>query len=456
MRDKARALGTDPIGKLILRLATPSIVSLGVLAFYNLVDAIYVGRGVGTLAMAAIGVSFPILLVVIGIGQLVGVGCASLVSRALGRGDAASAKRAFGNAVTIGALASVLAAVLGLVYRVPLLRFAGATPDVLPSADAYASVILAGSFTFIFPSIFMSVLRAQGDASRATVPMIVGGVLNVFLDPVFIFGLRMGTAGAAWATVISSGIGVGGYVYNVARRKSSASFRLRDLLPKVRTAWEILSVGVPSFVGIFASSAATVVINRALGVHGGGVALAIYSVVNRIITFARMPVFGVADGSQPIYAYNYGAGNYPRVLATLKHALVLAIGLAGVSWVLLLFLPRLFLGMFSSDPAMVSQGTIALRITVVVIPLLALQSIVGSFYQAVGRAGRAFALSLLRDIALVIPAVLVLSTRFSAMGVWIAFPVADFVSAVIVVPLLVSEARRLRRMALAAAPSPPR
>ncbi|MGD9676475.1 MAG: MATE family efflux transporter [Candidatus Bipolaricaulia bacterium] len=450
MRDKAKALGTDPIRKLILRLATPSVISLGVLAFYNLVDAIYVGRGVGTLAMAAIGVTFPILLVIIGIGQLIGVGCASVVSRALGRGDSRLAGRAVGNAVTVGAIASVLVAVLGRSYGLPLLRFAGATSDVLPDAYAYASVILAGAFTFIFPSIFMAVLRAQGDASRATVPTIVGGVLNVFLDPLFIFGFRMGTAGAAWATVISCGVGLGYYVYNVLQKKAAVRLSARDLVLRVRMTWQLVSIGFPSFVGIFASSATTVVINRTLGVYGGGVALAVYSVLNRIITLARMPVFGVADGSQPIYAYNYGAGNYARVIATLKHALVLAIGLAAASWGVLLLLPRPLLAMFSSDPTMISQGAIALRITVAALPLLALQPIVGSFYQAMGRAGRAFALSLLRDIALVIPGVLVLSAHFSAQGVWVAFPIADFVSALVVTPMLILETRRLRHMALAA------
>lgn len=453
MLDKAKALGIDPIRKLIVRLATPSIVSLGVLAFYNVVDAIYVGRGVGTLAMAGIGVMFPLFLVVIGIGQFIGAGSASLVSRALGKGDTRLAERTFGNAVTLGIVASILVAVLGRLYAIPLLKFAGATPDVLPYADAFATVILTGSFAFIFPSIFMSILRAQGDASRATVPMIVGGVLNIFLEPVFIFGLHMGTAGAAWATVISSSIGVAYYAYNVLQKKTSVRFSPRNLVLRGRTTWAIVSVGLPSFVGIFASSAATVVINRALGAYGGGVALAIYGVLNRIVTLARMPVFGVADGSQPIYAYNFGAGNYPRVIATLKHALVLAGGLSGAAWALLLFLPRPFLSMFSSDPTMISEGTIALRIMVVVIPLLALQPIVGSFYQAMGRAGRAFALSLLRDIALVIPAVLVLSSHFSTKGIWIAFPVADFVSALIVTPMLFLEVRKLRRMTAASVPS---
>lgn len=449
MPDKTKALGTEPIRKLILRLATPSIVSLGVLAFYNVVDAIFVGHGAGTLAIAGIGIAFPVFLLILGIGQLVGVGAASLLSRSLGQKDVKLAERTLGNAVTLGIIVGALIGALGLLYCVPLVRFAGATAEVLPQAKAYASVILGGAITIVLSSIFMAVLRAQGDAVRATLPMVIGGVLNILLDPLFIFGFHMGTAGAAWATVISSGVSVAYYIYNVLRKKALVQLSLRCLVLKAHVVWSILSVGASSFVGIFASSAATVVINRALGTHGGGISIAIYSVVNRIVTFSRMPVFGVADGSQPIYAYNFGAANYSRVIATLRHALILATGLAGVFWAMFLALPRAFLSVFSSDPLLISQGATALRTIVLVIPLLALQAIVGSFYQAMGRAARALAISLLRDIVLIIPGVLVLSSFFHALGVWVAFPLADFLSAVIVTPMLVHEVRALRRMQLA-------
>jgi putative MATE family efflux protein len=444
--DLTKALGTEPIRKLILRLATPSIVSLGVLAFYNVVDAIFVGHGAGTLAIAGIGVAFPVFLLIIGIGQLVGVGGASLLSRALGRKDKALAEKTLGNTITLGVIVSALIAVLGLLNRVRLVRFAGATSEILPHALSYVAVILGGAFTIVLASIFAATVRAQGDAVRATVPLIVGGVLNIGLDPVFIFGLRMGAAGAAWATVISSGAGVAYYAYYVMRRNASVSLRLRSLVLNARTAWAILGVGAASFVGIFAASASTVVINRALGACGGDLPIAIYSVVNRIVMFSRMPVFGVVDGVQPIYGYNYGAGNYPRVVAAIRHALVSALALAGVFWALFLLIPRGFLSVFSADPLLLSQGARALRIIVMVIPLLALQAIVGGFHQALGHAAKALAVSLLRDVILLVPGVLILSAIFDTTGVWMAFPIADFVSAIVVSPLLIHEIRKLRRM----------
>ena len=446
MSDPTKALGTESIRKLIFRLATPSIVSLGVLAFYNVVDAIFVGHGAGTLAIAGIGVAFPIFLLIIGIGQLVGVGGASLLSRALGQKDKALAEKTLGNTITLGVIVSVLIAVLGLLNRVRLARFAGATSEILPHALSYIAVILGGAFTIVLASIFAATVRAQGDAVRATLPLIVGGVLNIGLDPVFIFGLRMGAAGAAWATVISSGVGVAYYAYFVLRRNASVLLHLRNLVLDARTAWAILGVGAASFVGIFAASASTVVVNRALGTYGGDLPIAIYSVVNRIVVFSRMPVFGVVDGAQPIYGYNYGAGNYSRVITTIRYVLVSAMTLAGTFWALFLLVPRGFLSVFSSDPLLLSQGARALRIIVMVIPLLALQAIVGGFYQALGHAGKALAVSLLRDVVLIIPSVLILSAIFETTGVWMAFPIADFVSAAVVLPLLVYEIRKLRRM----------
>jgi len=445
MSKRTKALGTDPIRKLIFRLATPSIASLGVLAFYNIVDAIFVGHGAGTLAIAGIGVAFPVFLLIIGIGQLVGVGGASLLSRALGRKDTALVRRTLGNTITLGVMVSAVIAGVGLLFRVRLVRFAGATEEILPHALSYISVILGGAFTIVMASVFSATVRAQGDAVRATMPLIASGVVNIGLDPVFIFGLRMGAAGAAWATVVSSGLGVAYYTWYVMRRNKTVLLRLRDLLLTAKTAWAILGVGAASFVGIFAASASTVVINRALGTYGGDLPIAIYSVVNRIVMFSRMPVFGVVDGAQPIYGYNYGAGNTARVIATIRYALVSAMSLAGIFWILFLLIPRGFLSVFSADPLLLSQGARALRIIVLVIPLLSLQAVVGGFYQALGQASKALAVSLLRDVVLIIPAVLILSAAFKTTGVWMAFPIADFVSAVIVLPFLIHEIRKLRR-----------
>jgi len=444
--DRTKALGTEPIGKLILRLATPSVVSLGVLAFYNIVDAIFVGHGAGTLAIAGIGVAFPILLVIIGIGQLVGVGGASLLSRALGRKDDALAQRTLGNTITLGVIVSILIAVVGFRYRVRLVTFAGATPEIMPHALSYVSIIVVGAFTLVMASIFASTVRAQGRAARATLPLIVGGVLNVGLDPIFIFGLRLGVAGAAWATVTSAGVGLAIYLIDLATSKAGVRLSLRSFLLSARTTGQILAVGAASFVGIFAASVSTVVINRSLGIVGGDLPIAIFSVVNRIVMFSRMPVFGVVDGAQPIYGYNFGAQNYRRVIATIRYALIAAMSLAGVFWALFLLFPRGFLSVFSHDPSLLAEGARSLRIIVIVLPLLALQAIVGGLYQALGFARRALAVALLRDVVLIIPAVLLLSSFYGTTGVWAAFPIADFASAAVVLPLLFLQIRRLRRM----------
>ena len=450
--DRTKALGTEPIGKLLLRLATPSVVSLGVLAFYNIVDAIFVGHGAGTLAIAGIGVAFPILLVIIGIGQLVGVGGASLLSRALGQKDRHLARKTLGNTITLGVIVSAIIAVVGFRFRVRLTLFAGATTEILPHALSYISVIVVGAFTLVMSSIFASTVRAQGQAARATLPIIVGGVLNVGLDPIFIFGLKLGVAGAAWATVVSAGVALSYYVFSMLRRSSGVLLSLRCFVLSARIVGRILAVGAASFVGVFAASVSTIVINRALAAGGGDLPIAIFSVVNRIVMFSRMPVFGVVDGAQPIYGYNYGAGDYGRVIRTIRYALISAVTLAGVFWALFLLIPRGFLSVFSSDPNLLTEGARALRIIVIVLPLLTLQAVVGGLYQALGFARRALAVSFLRDIVLIIPCVLILSSIFRTTGVWIAFPIADFASAVIVLPFLILEIRRLRRLQRAVPP----
>jgi putative MATE family efflux protein len=445
MRDKTKALGTDPVGRLVVRLSTPAIAGLLVHALYNVTDAIFVGHGAGTLAIAGIGVAFPFFLIIIGLGQLIGVGSGSILSRALGRADMPVAERALGNAVSLAIFVSVLFAGFALSYRVPLLEFAGATPDVLPHALAYAVIILGGgSFTFILSMTLAATVRAQGHVFQATLPMLVSGGLNIALDPLFIFGLHMGAAGAAWATVISSGLSASYLAFYILSGRGTVHLRVRSLALKVHIVMETLSIGASSFVRVVAASAATVVTNRALGVHGGDLAIAIYSVVNRLLSFTRMPVFGVADGVQPVFGYNYGARQYGRVLSAIGYALLFASALAGMFWVLLHLFPEGFLAMFSSDSELISRGVTALRIMALVIPLFTVQVLVAGLYQAVGHASKALVVSLLRPVLIVL-CVRVLSSFFATTGVWAAFPVSDLLSALVVLPMLLHEIRRLRR-----------
>jgi len=450
MRDKTKALGTDPIRKLVVRLSTPAIAGLLVHALYNVTDAIFVGQGAGTLAIAGIGVAFPFFLMLIGVGQLIGVGSASILSRALGRGEMPVAERALGNAVSLAVLVGALLAGLGLSFRVPLLMFGGATPDILPHAVGYAIVILGGgSFAFVLSMVLAATVRAQGHVFQATVPILISGGLNIALDPLFIFGFHMGAAGAAWATVISSGLSASYLLFYILSGRGAVRLHARSLLLRARIVAETVGVGASSFVRVVTVSAATVVVNRALGVYGGDLAIAIYSVVNRLLSFTRMPVFGVVDGVQPIFGFNYGARQYRRVLSAIGSSLLFATALASGFWVLLHLFPSGFLAMFSSDAELISRGVTALRIMALVIPLFTVQVLVAGLYQALGHATKALFVSLLRPV-LTILSVLVLSALFETIGVWAAFPISDFLSALVVLPMLLHEIRRLRRAAASA------
>ena len=454
MKDTANPLGHEPMRRLMLRMTTPAIVALLVQALYNVVDAIFVGHGAGTLAIAGIGVAFPVFLVVIGLGQLVGIGSASIISRALGRKDAETAEQALGSAFSLVAVIGILLLFIGIFFSEPLMRFCGATGDVLPHALSYISIILSGGFTFTLSFTLSAIVRAEGDAVRATVPILCSAALNIALDPLFIFGFHMGTAGAAWATVISQGVGVIYLVWHVLHGRGAVRLHLRNLRLRASLFRETVTIGASSFIRTVAASLSIVVINRLLGIYGGDLSIAIYSVVNRLLSFARMPVFGVVDGSQPIFGFNYGARQYNRVESAIWHALAFG-GLACAGfWALFLLFPAAFLAMFTSDSELIAQGIPALRWIVLVIPLFAVQAIVGGLYQALGRATQALVISLLRDVALIIPTALLLSHAFGTTGVWAAASVSDVLSALIVLPMLGHEIRRLRLRGAARQPTP--
>ena len=449
MKDTSKALGHEPIRRLVVRMSTPSIISLLVHALYNVVDAIFVGRGVGTLGIAGIGVAFPTFLLIIGLGQLIGVGSSSVISRALGRGDMNTAEEAMGTAICLVAVVGVLLAAIGIFFGTYLMGFSGATGDVLPHAVSYIRIILSGGGPFILSFALSAIVRAQGDALRATVPILLAALLNIALDPLFIFVFHMGTAGAAWATILAQGIAVSYLVWHILRGKSVVRFRFRNLVLRANHAGEIIRIGTSSFVRTMSSSASIIVINRVLGIHGGDVAIAVFSIANRLLSFARMPIFGVVDGILPVFGYNYGARKTDRVESTIWHGLGFAGMLTGFFWILLLLFPRAFLGMFGADEALVTVGTSALRWIALAIPLFAIPVIVGGLYQAIGRASRALAISLLRGIVLIIPCVLILSHFFGSTGVWIAFSLTDVLAALIVLPMLIVEIRHLRELGAA-------
>ncbi|MGM0673426.1 MAG: MATE family efflux transporter [Spirochaetota bacterium] len=426
--DNSRFLAEEPIGRLLIRMSVPATIAMGVNALYNLVDTIFIGRGVGSLAIGGVGIAFPVQIFILAVALLVGIGSASVISRMLGRGDPERAARAVGNAlVMIFILASTLAAA-GLALMEPLLDMLGSTGELRDYAREYLSVILPGA-PFLATAIAANhIVRSEGRAKTAMVIMLIGAGLNIILDPVFIFGLRLGVKGAALATIIAQFtsflFAMGFYISG----KSTLPLRLRHLRLQWDLIPEVTAVGLATFIRQFGQSFFIIIVNNALRTFGDELAISAFGVINKLLIFAIMPLVGIAQGFQPIAGYNYGARNMSRVKEAVKMANITAISVSFFYFSLVMLFPRTIFGIFTQDPELVDLGSRAMRIVLIAIPLLGMQIIGAVFFQAVGKAIPALVLSMSRQILLLIPLVLLLPRFFGVTGVWAAFPVADVIA----------------------------
>lgn len=443
MIDHSAKLGTETIPRLLVAMSAPAMVGLLVQAFYNLTDTIFVGRGVGSLAIAGIAIAFPVQILVMAIAQTFGIGCASIVSRGLGSGDRALANRTLGNLFTLVVLFSVSIAGLGSAFVAPLLRLFGATETILPFAQQYVRIILLGSPFFMFAMATNAVVRAEGNARVAMWTMIISGVLNIALDPLLIYGFHMGIGGAALATVLAQATTVVYLVYYFVGHRSGLKVRVSDLVLRFSLVREAFAVGAGSFARMVAGSITVIFLNNTLASYGGDTAIAAYGVINRMLNFLFLPLFGVVQGMMPIVGYNYGAGSLERVRHTLRLSIGITTGMSVAATALLMGIPGLLLRVFTNDPALVDMGKTATRIVVVAFPTVGFQVVAGGMYQALGRAIPAFVLALLRQVIVLIPLVAILPPLLGLRGVWTAFPIADGVAAVVTGAMLVAALRGL-------------
>ncbi len=451
--ERNHILADTDIGALLWRLSIPAIVGMGVMATYNLVDAIFIGRGVGTLGIAGLAICFPVQLIILAIGQLIGMGSASIISRAIGAGDEARAHRAFGNALTLTFLSAAILTTGGLVFLDDLLRIFGATEEILPYARDYLSVILWGTAFRAYAMSQNNIIRSEGRAKVAMTVMLIGAGVNIALDPIFIFGLGMGMRGAAFATVLAQACTTTFIVIFFASGRSSLSMRLSDLrlsLPIVR---ETLAVGASSFGRMVAGSAVVVILNRTLGHYGGNIAIATYGILNRLIHFAFMPMLGFSQALQPVAGYNYGARQFDRAKRALRissiRSTVFAVGAFGV----LIVFARPLIQLFTRDRELIELSVTALRTIALAFPMVGIQIMGATMFLALGRAGPALFLTLSRQIIFLIPLVLVLPLVMGLNGVFVAFPIADVLATAITMIMLAREFARLNRMEEALVPS---
>ncbi len=439
-------MGTEPIGKLLARLSVPAMIGMIVNALYNLVDTIFVGQGVGPLAIAALSIGFPIQMLIGAFAQMYGVGAASIVSRKLGEKDPEAAAAAAGTAITATIITGVIITVVGLLFLEPILIFFGATYDIVPYAVEYMSVILLGASFLSVSMCVNNLARAEGQAKFAMMVMVVGTGLNLILDPIFIFGFGLGIRGAAIATVISQISSATLAISFLVRKKSILPLKRRSFKISFPILRETSVLGMSTFVRQTGTSAMAMSVNNMLGLYGNGMSIAAYGMISKLMVFFLMPIFGIVQGFQPIAGYNYGAKQFDRVKKVLYLGMAVATVMGSFATIVVEAFPRLLLSMFTSDQSLIDLAAPALRIVMITMPLIGVQAIGSTLFQSIGKAFPALFLGLSRQFIFLIPLVLLLPGFIGIDGVWYAFPIADILATLITAIWLFYEVRHLNKI----------
>lgn len=398
MKEQSQRLGTQPIPKLLANLSIPAMIGMFVMALYNVIDTLFIARGVGILGVSGVSIGFPVMMVIMAIAAAVGIGGASVISRRLGADKKDEADLVFGNVLIMIILISSVGFIGAFTFLEPLLKIFGATENIMPYAKDYLFPIMVGSLFFSFAFATNNIIRSEGNSRFAMITMIIPAVLNIILDPIFIFGLDMGVQGASVATVISQAT-VSIVVLNYfLKGKSSLTVRRAALKLQTKIIREIITIGMPAFIRQVAGSAMMIAINLMLIKFGGEFEVGVFGIVQKLAMFTIMPMIGVLQGMQPIIGYNYGAQNYERLKETVKLGMkVVTIISAGIFVVMMAF-PNVLMMIFTGDQATIDTGAHAIRIMFAFAVLIGAQVVSGGLYQALGMAKPAMILSMARQV----------------------------------------------------------
>jgi putative MATE family efflux protein len=442
--ERKQILSVD-LRSLLFKFSYPLIIALVFGALYNLIDTIFVGNAVGPLGIAALTIVLPIQILMFAIGFMIGVGSASIVSRALGAGNNDRAVRAAGNAVVLNLIISFILMVPGFIFIDEILVFFGASQDVLPLAKSYATIILLGFFLYSSDVMSRMLIRAEGKPRAAMYPMIFGAVLNIFLDYIFVIVLKRGVAGAATATVISIAFTVLYIVIYFFSGKSTFRFKLLDFKPDRAINWEILKLGTPTFLMATIDSIVILLFNRGIMRYGDDTYIAIVGIGIRLIDLTLMPIFGITQGFSTIVGFNYGARLFKRVKKILGEAILWTTVIAMAVFLVLMIFPRQLLGFFSDDADFIEKGVMPLRIIIALFPALGFVFIGGTFFQAIGKAMPALVITLARQLVFLIPAILVFPIFWGLNGIWFSWPFSDFMDFIVTGIFIIMELKLINR-----------
>ena len=439
-------LGIAPVHKLLFKYAMPAIIAMTATSLYNIVDSIYIGHGCGALALGALTVAKPFMDICAAFGSLVGVGASSLLAIYLGEKDYDRANRVLGNVIVMNIILSALVMAVGLIWLNPILMAFGASEATLGYAHDYMEIILYGNIlTHIYFGL-NSMLRSAGHPRFSMVATIVAVVVNIILDPLFIFGMEMGVRGAALATVISQAVAVVWQLTKFTNKNELVRFHRGIWRLNRHITSRALAIGMSPFLYNIAHCFVVIIINNQLKTFGGDLAIASYGVINRLTFVFAMMVMGLNQGMQPIAGYNYGAKQYDRVLKSFYLTCAYATCVMGIVFFLGEFCPVIVTKMFTHDPELIAQTIKPMRIICSSMLIIGFQMVTGNLFTSIGKAGKAIFLSLTRQVIYLIPLTLLLPMAFvdPLDGVWWSIPISDTLSAITAVIVLLSARKSLQ------------
>ena len=439
-------LGIAPVNKLLFKYAMPAIIAMTATSLYNIVDSIYIGHGCGALALGALTVAKPFMDICAAFGSLVGVGASSLLAIYLGEKDYDRANRVLGNVIVMNVILSALVMAVGLIWLDPILMAFGASEATVGYAHDYMEIILYGNIlTHIYFGL-NAMLRSAGHPRFSMAATIVAVMVNIILDPLFIFGMEMGVRGAALATVISQAVAVVWQLTKFTNKNELVRFHRGIWRLNRHITSRALAIGMSPFLYNIAHCFVVIIINNQLKTFGGDLAIASYGVINRLTFVFAMMVMGLNQGMQPIAGYNYGAKQYDRVLKSFYLTCAYATGVMGIVFFLGEFCPVVVTKMFTHDPALIAQTIKPMRIICSSMLIIGFQMVTGNLFTSIGKAGRAIFLSLTRQVIYLIPLTLLLPMAFIEPldGVWWSIPISDTLSAITAVIVLLSARKSLQ------------
>ncbi|MDD2288717.1 MAG: MATE family efflux transporter [Bacteroidales bacterium] len=435
-------LGTKNVWKLLVQYAVPSVIAMTAASVYNITDSIFIGQGVGALAISGLAVTFPFINLAAAFGAMVGVGASTLMSLRLGQKDYEVANKILGNVLLLNITLGILLSVVMLSFLDPILYFFGASYATIPYARDYMVVILLGNVITHMYFGLNALLRASGHPKISMYTTLISVLINLILTPIFIYKFDWGIRGAALATVISQTLMLLWQLKIFTNTNNFIHLQRKAIRFKRKIVFDMLSIGLSPFLMNVTASAVVIIMNQSLLRYGGDNAVGAFGIINRVAFLFPMVVLGLTQGMQPIVGYNYGAGNFSRMNKALKYTIFLATGVTTIGFLIGEFMPRMVASVFTTDEELIGYSVEGLRIVLIFFPIIGFQMASSYFFQSIGMTKKAIFMSLTRQVLFLIPGLLILPSFFGLKGIWYSMPLSDLLSAIVAAFLLASQYKK--------------